>query len=69
MREDVIIKLDQNPDYYVFLREHPLWHRELTFHPEEFKSFVDDYKVKRRKRVVDRLEDLSLMMTLAKELM
>ena len=36
---------------------------------EEFKSFLEDYKVKRRKRVVDRLEDLSLMVTLAKELM
>ena len=69
MRSDVIIKLDQNFDYWLFLRENHLWHRELTFHPEEFKSFLEDYKVKRRKRVVDRLEDLSLMVTLAKELM
>ena len=69
MRSEVIIKLDQNFDYWLFLRENPLWHRELTFHPEEFKSFLEDYKVKRRKRVVDRLEDLSLMVTLAKELM
>lgn len=69
MRDSVIMKLDQNPDYYVFLREHPQWHRELTFHPEEIQHFFYDYKVKRRKRVVDRLEDVSLMMTLAKELM
>ena len=55
MRSDVIIKLDQNFDYWLFLRENPLWHRELTCHPEEFKSFLEDYKVKRRKPVVDRL--------------
>ena len=41
MRSDVIIKLDQNFDYWLFLRENPLWHRELTFHPEEFKSFLE----------------------------
>lgn len=69
MRDEVILKLDQNPDYYMFLREKPLWHRELTFHPEELDNFISDYKIKRRKRVVDRLEDLSLMVTLAKELM
>ena len=40
MREDVIIRLDEKPDYYIFLRENPLWHRELTFHPENSKNFL-----------------------------
>lgn len=69
MREDVIIRLDENPDYYIFLRENPLWHRELTFHPEEFEEFLASYKYKRHLRMVDKLENLSLMMSLAKELM
>ena len=69
MHTSVIILLDKNLDYWTFLREKPYWYRELSFHPERFKDFIDDYKLVRRKRVVDRLEDISMMMTLARELM
>ena len=69
MHTSVIIVLDKNPDYWVFIREKPFWHKELSFHPERIKEFIDDYKLVRRKRVVDRLEDISMMMTLARELM
>lgn len=69
MHSSVIISLDKNPDYWIFMREKPYWHRELSRHPEHFKEFLDDYKLIRRKRVVDRLEDFSMMMALARELM
>lgn len=69
MHSSVIITLDKNPDYWVFLREKPYWHRELSRHPEKIQQFIDDYKIVRRKRVVDKIEDISMMMTLARELM
>lgn len=61
--------LDRDPDYFIYLRENPHWHRELTFNPSALKNFVEEYKIKRRKRLVDKLEDLSMMLSLAKELM
>lgn len=69
MRSEILTQLDKNPDYYLFLRENPHWHKELNRDPTKFKDFVDEYKIKRRKRVVDRIDDLSMMITLAKELM
>ena len=69
MHSSVIMLLDKNKDYWIFLREKPYWHRELSRHPQHFQQFIDDYKVVRRKRVVDKIEDLSMMMTLARELM
>ncbi|MGM9858253.1 MAG: YlbE-like family protein [Bacilli bacterium] len=69
MHSVVIIELDKNIDYWQFLREKPYWYRELSRHPENFQEFVKDYKIVRRKRVVDKVEDFSLMMTLARELL
>lgn len=69
MRSEIITQLDKNNDYYMFLRENPKWYKVLTREPDRFREFVDDYKVKRRKRVVDKIDDLSMMITLAKELM
>ncbi len=69
MHTSVIIALDKNPDYWVFMREKPYWHRELSRHPEHFSQFLEDYKTIRRKRLVDKIEDFSMMMTLARELM
>ena len=69
MRRDIIELLDRDQDYFIYLRENPSWHRELSFNPSSLKLFVEEYKVKRRKRLVDKLEDLSMMITLAKELM
>ena len=53
----------------MFLRENPTWYKILNRDPTKFKDFIDEYKVKRRKRVVDKIDDLSMMITLAKELM
>ena len=69
MRSDIITLLERNKDYFIFLRENPYWYKELSFNPYSLKNFVNEYKVKRRKRLVDKLEDLSMMLTLAKELM
>lgn len=69
MRSDILSLFDKNEDYYLFLRENPYWYRELSFNPSSLKNFYNEYKVKRRKRLVDKLEDLSMMLTLAKELM
>ena len=69
MRRDIIELLDRDQDYFIYLRENTSWHRELSFNPSSLKLFVEEYKVKRRKRLIDKLEDLSMMITLAKELM
>lgn len=69
MRNDIHIHLDSDQDYYLFLRENPLWHRKLSRDVNEFNNFLEEYKVKRRKRLVDKMEDISLMISLVKELM
>ena len=69
MRNDLIIYLERDMDYFMFLRENPSWHKILSRNIYEFNNFLEDYKVKRRKRFIDKVEDLSLMISLAKELM
>lgn len=69
MRNDLILYFERNVDYFIFLRENPYWHKKLSRNISEFNNFLEDYKVKRRKRFVDKIEDLSLMLSLAKELM
>ena len=69
MRNDLIIYLERDMDYFIFLRENPSWHKILSRNIYVFNNFLEDYKVKRRKRFIDKVEDLSLMISLAKELM
>lgn len=69
MHSSVIMILDKNQDYWIFMREKPYWHRELSRHPDHIDAFLEDYKVVRRKRLVDKIDDISMMMTLARELM
>ena len=69
MHSSVIIELNKDEDYYVFLREKPYWYRQLSRHPERIDEFISDYKITRRKRVIDKIEDLSMIMSLARELM
>lgn len=69
MKNELIMKLEKDEDYFIFMRENPKWHRILSRNPDEYKSFIDDYKLKRRKRLKDKMDDLSMMITLAKELM
>lgn len=69
MRNDLIIYLERDNDYFIFLRENPIWHKRLSRNINEFNAFLEEYKIKRRKRFVDKVEDLSMMISLAKELM
>lgn len=57
MRSDIIVALNQNDDYWQYLRENPSWHQKLSRHPGSFNEFKEEYKVKRRKRIVDKVED------------
>ena len=68
MRSEDLTELDKNPDLYSFLREYPSWYRTLNRDPYMYKEFIEFYKVKRRKRLVDKIDDISMMITLAKEL-
>ena len=69
MRNDLLIYLEKDVDYFIFLRENPQWHKILSRDISKFSDFLDEYKVKRRKRLVDKMEDISMMISLVKELM
>ena len=60
MRSNITNILSQNPDYWIFLRQYPIWHRVLSRHPERLKDFKEEYKVLRRKRFVDKMEDVDV---------
>ena len=68
MRNDIILFLERDNDYFVFLRENPMWYKRLNRNPQLLKDFLEEYKINRRKRVIDKLEDIALMINLAKEL-
>lgn len=68
MRNDVLIYLNKDIDYYIYLRENPLWYKKLNRDPRLLRSFLDEYKTRRRKRIIDKIEDITLMINLAKEL-
>lgn len=65
MRSEIMNQLDTNIDYWYYLRENPIWHRILSRHPEKLKAFFADYKVGRKKRVIDKIDDLNALINLA----
>lgn len=65
MRNEIIQQLNTDDDYYYFLRENPLWHKILSIYPDRFKDFLDDYKVKRKKRAIDKIDDINALINLA----
>lgn len=69
MRSDIVAILDKNPDYWKFLRERPYWHRILSVHGEKIKSFLEDYKIARRKRFIDKIEDTSNLLSIVQAMM
>ena len=69
MRTEIINILSSNPDYWIVLRENPVWHRTLSRHPERIKDFKEEYKVLRRKRFIDKIEDVSNIMLMMQALM
>lgn len=69
MRSDIIEMLNQDNDYWLFLRENPYWHQLLSYYPEKINDFIEDYKIKRRKRFIDKLEDGANMLNMINMLM
>ncbi len=65
MRSEIINQLDTNIDYWYYLREYPIWHRILSRHPDRLKAFFSDYKIKRKKRMIDKIDDLNTFINLA----
>ena len=65
MRSEIMNQLDTNIDYWYYLRENPIWHRILSRHPEQLKAFFADYKVGRKKRVIDKIDYLNALINLA----
>lgn len=69
MRNEVKVVLDKNPDYWQFLRERPYWHRILSVDSSKIRDFLDEYKVVRRKRFIDKVEDTSNLLTIVQAMM
>ena len=65
MRSEIIYQLNMEQDYYFYLRENPIWHKVLSIYPERLKDFLDDYKVSRKKRAIDKIDDISALINLA----
>lgn len=69
MRSNVVSILDSNKDYWIFLRERPYWTRILSIEPDKINDFIEEYKIVRRKRFIDKVEDTSNLLTIIQALM
>lgn len=69
MRSNIVSILDGNQDYWEFLKERPYWIRILSIEPDKINEFLNEYKVVRRKRFIDRVEDTSNLLTIIQALM
>ncbi|MCI5746142.1 MAG: hypothetical protein MR270_07685 [Erysipelotrichaceae bacterium] len=65
MRSEIIYQLNSDEDYYYYLRENPIWHKILSIYPDRLKDFLDDYKVARKKRAIDKIDDINVLLNLA----
>lgn len=69
MRSNIVAILDSNKDYWTFLKERPYWVRILSIEPDRINEFKEEYKVVRRKRFIDKVEDTSNLLTIIQALM
>ena len=69
MRSNVINVLDKDYDYWKFLRERPYWHRVLSVDSTKIRDFLEEYRVARRKRFIDKVEDTSNLLTIVQAMM
>lgn len=69
MRSDIIEMLNMDEDYWLFLRDYPYWHQILSYYPEQYNSFIEEYKIIRRKRFIDKIEDGANMLSMLNLLM
>ncbi len=65
MRSEIIYQLNSDEDYYYYMRENPIWHKILSIYPDRLKDFLSDYKVARKKRPIDKIDDINAMLNLA----
>ena len=65
MRSEIIYQLNNDNDYYYYLREKPIWHKILSIYPNRLKDFISEYKVARRKRPIDKIDDINTFLNLA----
>ena len=40
MRSEIIYQLNNDQDYYFYLRENPIWHKVLSIYPERLKDWA-----------------------------
>lgn len=69
MRSNIVAILDSNKDYWMFLKERPYWIRTLSIEPDKINDFLEEYKIVRRKRFIDKVEDTSNLLTIIQALM
>jgi hypothetical protein len=69
MNFDLVNFLDKNQDYWFFLRERPYWHWILCLDKSKISDFVSEYKVARRKRFIDKIEDTSNLLSIVQAIM
>lgn len=65
MRSEIIYQLNNDEDYYYYLKENPIWFKILSIYPNKFKDFLNDYKVARKKRPIDKIDDINTLINLA----
>ena len=65
MRSEIIQQLNNDVDYYYFLKEKPVWIKILSIYPNRLKDFLEDYKVIRKKRMIDKIDDVNVLLNLA----
>lgn len=65
MRSEIIQQLNNDVDYYYFLKEKPVWIKILSIYPNRLKDFLEDYKVIRKKRMIDKIDDVNMFLNLA----
>ena len=65
MRCEIIQQLNNDVDYYYFLKEKPVWIKILSIYPNRLKDFLEDYKVIRKKRMIDKIDDVNVFLNLA----
>lgn len=58
MNLDIQYKINSNPMYKNFIREHSYWYKELNRNPESFNNFVSDMKDKYELKPSDRFNKM-----------
>lgn len=69
MRSDIVSIINSNEDYIKFLKERPYWYKILSIEPHKINDFKEEYKIVRRKRFIDKVEDTSNLLTIIQALM